>query len=645
MMVAPDRRSIVWWRSASVSQDGHVRGVAKLKVASVAGQRVLLAPIARGQGDWFQLPHQIVTAGPGLQELRLDLAVPAGYAGARLMVIVYAVALEWAPRTLITLPAVRVPAGGDLAFATGVLEEAWDQGPVRFRVQVCHGADCAEVYAKEVDPRDGKAGKWQDESVSLERFAGQDVSIVLRTEYQPANDGAFSFPLWANPTLRSRELVRRRRPNLILLSVDTLRADRLPTYGHDGDTAPFMKELFGDRGLVFENCVAAATATPPSHMTMLTGLQPSEHGLTTGNEAVAEWIPTVVDAFRAQGMETAAVTEDGWLGIQYGFGRGFDVYSENKSPDVMNPIGQVDSTFAAAKRWLAVHRDGEFFLFLHTYQVHRPYAPPQRYREMFGGAARADAGLPRERTEELPLYDGEIRYVDDELRDLFAELERLGIADQTLFVLTSDHGEGFLEHGFVQHGAYLNEEVTHVPLMIHGPGVPVGRRISSPVGHVDLAATLAGLAHVEFDGRGQGKDLSDLVRGRADESVLDGRVYFTESWGSVVFGPGNETHPFFPPAFAVRQGSRKLARYSDQSGARRYEFYDLTADPLELSDRYDDAHAPRDLAFLLEQYPGLAARRRDELESARGAVGALQPDAPGLDPLQEEKMRALGYLN
>jgi arylsulfatase A-like enzyme len=308
----------------------------------------------------------------------------------------------------------------------------------------------------------------------------------------------------------------------------------------------------------------------------------------------------------------------------------------------MDPEGQADVTFGQAREWLAGHRDRRFFLFLHTFQVHTPYAPPPRYADLFGDAEAAggDGDTPSH-LRWMAEYDREIRYTDDELRLLFEAIDALRLGEDTVFILTSDHGEAFLEHGLLEHGARLDEEVLRVPLLLWGRGVPAGRRIAAPVAHVDLMPTILELLGLAAPASAEGLSLVPLLEGRGGEEALRGRALFSEARGTASLGPERSLRRFLAPAFGVRVGDRKLARYRTDDGGFRYEYYDLGADPVERRDLYGSrAGEAADLRALVDGYEerSLAQRRR------LGRGEAARPERVFLDPRQEDKLRALGYL-
>lgn len=521
-----------------------------------------------------------------------------------------------------------VPEEGRLVFGLGASFEApGGDRAVTFELRACAGAACEAVFTERVDFAAQAAPAWIDRTVVLERVAGFVRRFVFRAVTTTPTARAF----WANPTLFAPVPREQSAHNVILLSLDTLRADHLKSYGYGRDTAPFLDEAFARGGTSFEHCVAAATTTTASHMTMFTAYPPSVHGVGLANlKPLPQWIATLPELLRAARFTTGAITENGWVTFAQGFGRGFETYQENKGPKIMEPKGQADVTFRNAEEWLRRHFNQRFFLFLHTYQVHYPYAPPPEYAPLFTDEAGASAPA----SVDAANYDREIRFTDDMLRHLFATMHELGIADDTLVVLTSDHGEEFSEHGCIWHGEQLYQEVTHVPLMVRGPGVRGGLRIPEPVGLVDVLPTILSLAGVELTEERMGVDLGPaLVSGHAP----GGRRITTESWVDKLC-PGKT---FQKPGFAVREGSRKLMRYR-RDGAFVYELYDLTVDPGERDDRYGEgAVSAGDIREFLDGYEADAQARAKALRAA--ARDASHVDAAPLDARQREKLRALGY--
>ncbi len=523
---------------------------------------------------------------------------------------------------------VQVPTAGELTFALGATFDAGTATDrvVTFEVRACRAAACDTVFSERVDFTSPSAEGWLKRRVTLAQLAGTPRRFVFLAR----RSSPTTRVLWATPTLRPAIPRDASARNLILVSLDTLRADHLGSYGYRHDTAPFMDATFARGGTLFEHCVAAATTTMASHMTMFTSVPPSVHGVgLEAPVALPSSIAPLPELLQAAGFTTGAITEDGWVTIKR-FGRGFDTYQENTGPDLMEPKGQVDVTFGQAKEWLASHRDERFFLFLHTYQVHYPYAPPKDYAALFADPAATPSGAAADATN----YDREIRFVDDTFRDLFATIRSLGLDDETIVIVTSDHGEEFGEHGCQYHGPHLYEEVAHVPLMMWGPGIPAGRRIAEPVGLLDLLPTILDLAGVAIPRQAMGQTLVPaLASGHAEA----GRRLSTEAWSVLNCGG----HVYKSPGVALRVDAQKIARY-DRDGSNGYELYDLAADPGERRNRYDETSAGV-LKDLVDRYLDDCRTRAAALRG-QGGPESVPTDVP-IDDRQREKLRALGYLD
>lgn len=594
---------------------------------------------ARADGPWARLPPLVgrVRQLEGSRQVDIGLELPPGFVAPRVELIVAAYRPPDRLRTRYLTPEVEIPPGAVLDFGMGVLESAALQGPVRFSVAACDGPACTPVFSETLDPAADPAPAWEDRRVPLAALAGERRALLFETQHLAASPEAFSLPVWSDPTLLAPADEPARRPNVVVVSIDTLRADHLAAYGYERSTSPFLDTELARRGVVFENVVAAATTTDPSHMTMFTSLRPWVHGATAEVRPLDVPVVTLAEAFRAGGFATAAFTENGPLDYDRGFGRGFDEYLENKSPYIMSPVGQVDRTLANARGWVERNRDRPFFLFVHTFQVHSPYAPPEAYRALFDDAVEeappvsARAGRSAKVEELVRNYDREIRYVDDELRAFFEWLADEELLANTFFLVTSDHGEGFYEHGALGHGAIPHEELLGVPLIVVGPGVSAGGRIQRPVAHVDLMPTLLALVDLEPPSHMEGSSFAELLDAATPDGDGAPKPLFSEAW---VIPEGLE-----PPSLAVRLGDRKLLRYRTAAGDA-YLLYDLKADPGERNDLYAAQNeSAADLRVLLDRYERDIHARRAELgSSARAAPPVL------LDPEREEKLRALGYI-
>jgi arylsulfatase A-like enzyme len=312
----------------------------------------------------------------------------------------------------------------------------------------------------------------------------------------------------------------------ILVSLDTLGADHLGAYGYDRETSPFFDSLAA-RGVLFENVFVQWPSTLVSHVSMFTGLEPREHGVFAPSSVLSLDIETLPERFRRHGFRTAGHTEGGYVCEDLGFDRGFD---EFKARHVQADT-DIELTLRRGLDFLrGLGQDERFFLFLHTYAVHDPYDPPERYRSLFAQPSAddehpdSDGGFLRDvnmgrhtisaetLTHYRAMYDATIRYLDDMLEDFFAELESLRLLEDTTIVLTSDHGEEFMEHGKLAH-SQVYAETLRVPLVILHPDQRPGMRVPDLARSIDIAPTLYDLARIPLPEPISGRSLVPLMRG------------------------------------------------------------------------------------------------------------------------------------
>lgn len=321
---------------------------------------------------------------------------------------------------------------------------------------------------------------------------------------------------------------------VILISIDTLRADHLSSYGYDRPTSPFLDSL-AKRGVRFDRVFAQMPNTLTSHMTALTGLYPAEHGVYPPDGVLSPQIPILAELFHQAGYRTGGVTEAGYMKGDYGFARGFDTFSddwldrESDADHIKNR--RLEGTLAQGLAFLrSLGTKQRFFLFLHTYAVHAPYDPPPPYDSMFWKQRPPDVFVPtgtnlgrfNEVGGELPpgaldyfraLYDGEIRYTDSQLKAFFSQLDDLGLGSDLTIVIMSDHGEEFLEHGVLEH-LQLYRETVHVPLIVVHPQLRAGLEVAEPVELVDLTPTICALASLRCPDDLSGRSLARELRGQ-----------------------------------------------------------------------------------------------------------------------------------
>lgn len=298
--------------------------------------------------------------------------------------------------------------------------------------------------------------------------------------------------------------------NVILISIDTLRPDHLGCYGYSRYTSPAIDRIAAE-GVLFTDVSATSPWTMPSHATLLTGLYPNRHGVKTHLNKLQKKTPTLASVLEAEGYNTMAIVSSRSLSPNYGFDHGFETFEsmigwKRDSASIGRIVNRGDEITDRGIKWLKGRDKRPFFLFLHYYDVHTDLTPKPDYRKMFvrpykGQVKGSTSQLVAMRNKNIPLkeagvrhlndlYDAEIRQLDDVLAGLFQHLDESGLAESTLVIITSDHGEEFMEHGSLLHGRTYFQEVISIPLIMRGPGVPRGVTIDEPASLVDVAPTV-----------------------------------------------------------------------------------------------------------------------------------------------------------
>jgi arylsulfatase A-like enzyme len=363
--------------------------------------------------------------------------------------------------------------------------------------------------------------------------------------------------------------------NVVVISMDTLRADHVGAYGYTRPTTPNVDRLAED-SLVFERAISQSAWTRPAHISMFTGLYPAEHGVVAmfGPGKMPPGAPTLAESLKAAGYATAAFTGGANMDAFFGYDRGFDVY---------RTLGKrMFDNLDATLQWLDRPRTGPFFLFFHGFDPHRPYVSEPVDRAALGLPPRPAAGWPKLCKDGTPPedlapylgnYDASIHRGDRAVGKLLDALRDRGLAERTIVLFTSDHGEEFFEHGHCFHIYTLYREIVEVPLIVHIPGVPA-RRIATPVpASVAVAPTILDLVGAPRRGV-VGPSLAATVAGT--EQTLGPVVSETGSrWK-----PGRE----FGHVQALTRDSDKLVHWIDRE---RLEYYDLESDPAERIPRRD----------------------------------------------------------
>ena len=394
--------------------------------------------------------------------------------------------------------------------------------------------------------------------------------------------------------------------NVLLITLDTTRADRLGCYGYDRARTPYLDGLARE-GVRFARAYCPAPLTLPSHSSILTGLHPATHGVrNNGHELAPKW-RTLAEILKARGFATAAVVSSFSVDSRFGVGRGFDVYDDTFEPRAplkgANAERRAEETFAKFSGWLDANAGTRFFAWVHYYDPHLPYDPPSPYRE-------GSPGRP---------YDGEIAYMDRYVGAALEALEARGLLEKTLVVVAGDHGEGLGDKVERGHGIFLYEETVRVPLILHNAAVfPRPLVVEGAVRLVDVAPTI--LETIGLESEGQGMEGSSLVpwienKGRPGLPSLLETFYPRENFG-------------WSELVGIVAGPWKYVQ------APRPELYDLANDPGEKTNLASSSPAKTDELRSLHEETLLG------LSAPPGATAGQAVSAG-----DRERLRSLGYVN
>ncbi len=397
--------------------------------------------------------------------------------------------------------------------------------------------------------------------------------------------------------------------NVVLITIDTLRSDRVSSYGSTLVDTPNI-DGFASEGVLFSNAASTVPFTLPAHSSILTGLYPPGHGVRENvGYTLDPGIPTLAEILSDGGWTTAGFVSAFVLDGRWGIGRGFDHYfddfdlAEFDTPNLSSVQRSGDVTIGEAVRWLDGRpQDAPFFLWLHLYDPHDPYTPPEPFKSQYPGRA----------------YDGEVAYTDSLIGDFRKALEERGLMENSLVILTSDHGEGLGDHGEASHGFFVYDSTIHVSLIVRPPvAFDRGRVVDTAVSHVDIFPTVLDAVGLNAPKLVHGQSLLPVVAGG---DIEGNRTVYSESLYPLL-------HYGWAPLRAIRTNDRKLI------SAPRPEVFDFLADPRE----------ERDLSLEQPRVTGELEKRladlRAKIESDTPATGA----APDIDSETLAQLQALGY--
>jgi arylsulfatase A-like enzyme len=511
------------------------------------------------------------------------------------------------------------------AIAAATLSDPEFDSPLQFRITLRDRGREETLFRETLRRRD--RNRWLDREISLADWGGAKAQLALEVGDDAAED---VFPVWGNPViLPARSPAESRQ--MILISIDCLRADHVGANGYERDTTPHI-DAFAKDAVVFERAIATSATTLPTHMSMLTGLTPSEHG-ASNRHRLSPSVAYLPELLASAGFQADAVVSGAYVSQYFGFERGFHSYLSLHHP-------RASETVDAALLLLDRTEGGDRFLFLHLIDPHWPYRPPAGHEERFGPIrTNVDRVLqkvldqippdgPAEVEQARDLYDAEIAYADRELGRFLDELRARGLYETALIVLTADHGEAFYEHGSWQHGWTLFDEVVRIPLIVKWPGAGRPPRVNHLASQVDIFATLLQYAGIP----------APHARSTSLEALGERERRYVVSEFLATPDPAKPPHK----KVAFRSESQKYIvtfRTGDDdltvSEIESEELYDLAKDPGELQDLFPrTADEASELRRVLHTY----------LEQSRAQRGKAVGQAVDEDELLRQRLRSLGYL-
>ena len=440
---------------------------------------------------------------------------------------------------------------------------------------------------------------------------------------------------------------------MLLIGVETLRADHVSCLGYNRETTPTIDKL-AKEGVLFSNAIAASSWTMPAVMSVFTSVYPGVHKTTDYYKKLSDGITTLAEILQENGYVTAGFTANTTLESRHGFCKGFDLY-DDFSVDLdsgLNLFGDNDnsgrrvnyteetskSTQRAAIGWLKDNHDKPFFMFVFYVDPHYDYTPPSPFdtifdanyvgladgRGIFDEPLKSNRPAQRDLEHIIALYDGEILYTDGYITKLLGKFKEYGILDNSFIILFGDHGEEFYEHGSTIHGDTLYNEVIHVPMIFRWPSaIPEDKQSSVLVSQVDIVPTILDYLDVEYDGFVQGISLKGLIEG--NRKIPHDIVY------SEVSLSGNRI-------FAAAMS--KDYKFILDLNTGKKELFDINDDPYEQVNIYMEKS--KDGSSALEEHLRLWLENNSRVSAQLS--GRQAPDKVNLDEDYIRKLKSLGYI-
>lgn len=548
---------------------------------------------------------------------------------------------------------IQVPSAGKLRFSYGASfsnyrqsEKEMCSSSTRLVIRIKEAFHTSQtIFSREVpNSALNLATPWTEEVVELDKFAGEKVELSFETHAIGSKLLTPPCLFIGYPAISSGSRQSERKSNIVLITADALRADHLSCYGYFRKTSPNIDQ-FASESILFENAISTASWTLPAFASLFTSLYPSFHGTNVWDTRLLSSESALPNILKKNEYVTAACVNNAFLYPAYGLSEGFDFYDYHHS--------SLEEQLHSVTEWLDSMNNQQFFLWVHFLSPHAPYLAPSPFSSAFGKPVnpKLDASIltltlieksgrqlsPSDRTYLISQYDGAILYLDDIIKRLFDHLKQLSLYQDTLVIFLSDHGEQFQEHGHLQHGSTLYQELIHVPLIMKLPSVwrKEGLRIPSIVSSIDIFPTILDLIKVSPPDFVQGKSLIPLVGGKsfADQVV----VTELNTHGKIAIRKGKYKYISRYPEMS--SGAIKYPNLPMRSAYKSEELYDLNKDPAET----------RNLAASRPDLLEIFRSQRDKfmdfaLRFRQQKFGEKEANRFVLDAKSREQLRALGYL-
>ena len=531
-----------------------------------------------------------------------------------------------------------IPYNAFLEFGIGVVANSEFNG-ITFEVYV----NSDNIYSKRVI--NSEYIQWNDERVSLTKYGGKKVNLRFKTVAGSQNQNS-KDPTeagWSNLRITEvipidRSLSSKDKPNVILVVIDTQRADHLSCYGYNRDTSPTLNKI-AQEGLLFETAISQSSWTWPATATILTGLYPYTHGVTSDERSfLDDSIITLSELLQENHFTTVGISANFLISKGKNFNQGFETFIE--MPWISSKASKAEDINHKFYEWLETNKNFQFFAYLHYMDPHDRYSAPGKYQNMFASDYEGENDFiingnvhplweainfnkkEVEYTEAdiehlMALYDGEIRYWDSQFSALLERLKKLNVLTKTIIIVTSDHGEEFLEHGKLRHGLQLYDESIRVPLIIWNPEFIKRGRIEEQVETVDIYPTICKILGIEIPGEIQGKSLFPVTELKSLSPYA-----YSQTEHAFIFGKGRVMKN------SIRTTKWKLIFTPFEN---KYELYSILDDENEKTDLFANHPIGVKLKDKLEQW----VEKTTKLNSGK---------RQGIDRATLEKLRSLGYI-